>query len=351
VNGLDEVPHAKEMTMAADAKPDNCSDFHYLEGGGVVEPADFALALSKQPPRPYEWRGELFEIVDPSGEIKARAGTPYQIKREAARLGVDRYTEVGLDRLRRLYEKVDGSWQPSTKRAPMPVMPPRPPRSPLTPLEVGLAQRYVIGPAEVSMDEITGQTAYRFRSDPSRVAFTALEFRVYTDINSPSAARSMVDLAESKQWGQLRVKGHIDFKRMVWLETSLRGLEMLGYEPTRSDVEMLRSERRERLIDSGGAHLRSQVHVPDRAKTSSARGPGARKAVLAAIEAVLVARNVPDPQRKAVVDAATQKLALRSRTGLEPRVKVYDRAAPSRQPAIVTRSDAQPTREQVAPVR
>ena len=336
--------------MTPDAKPGNRSDLDYLLGGGVVETADFVAAMTKQPPRAYEWQGEFFEIVDPSGDVKARAGTPFQIKREADRLGVDRYTEVGLDRLRRLYEKVEGSWQPSTERAPMPLMPPKPPRTPLTPLEAGLAQRYLIGPAEVSMGEITGQTAYRFRSDPSRVAFTALDFRVYTDINSPSAVRSMVDLAESKQWGLLRVKGHLDFKRMVWLETALRGLPMLGYEPTRSDVEMLRSERQERVIDGGSAQHRSQSHVPDRAK-ASIRGVGARKAVLAAIEAVLVARNVPEPQRKAVIDAATRKLPLRSRAGLEPRIKVYDRTAPSQQTVVVRQPEAQPAREQAAPTR
>ena len=335
--------------MAPDANRDNRSDLDHLRGGGVIEPGDFVRVMINRPPEPYEWRGEFFEIVDPSGEVKARAGTPYQIKREAARLGVDRYTEVGLDRLRRLYEKVDGSWQPSTQRAPMPVMPPRPPRSRLTPLEVGLAQRYKIGPAEVSMDEITGQTAYRFRSDPSRVAFIALEFRVHTDINSPSVVRSMVDLAESKQWGQLRAKGHIDFKRLVWFEASLRGLEALGYEPTRSDMEILKTERRERSIDSDRPQQRSQGLAPAVEKNS--RGAGKRKAVLAAIEAVLVARNVPEPQRKAVMDAATQKLALRTRAGLETRVRVYDSTAPSQRPALIGQPEAQPTREQVAPVR
>jgi len=49
--------------------------------------------------------------------------------------------------------------------------------------------------------------------------------------------------------------------------------------------------------------MRSTASTP--AEKSSTRGGGGRKAALAAIEAVLVAKGVPDKQREAVMDAAT----------------------------------------------
>ena len=82
---------------------------------------------------------------------------------------------------------------------------------------------------------------------------------------------------------------------------------------------------------------------------SSARGGGGRKAVLAAIEEVLVAKKVPEKQRAAVMAAATEKLAQRIRDGQVPRVKVYDKAAPSQRPVVVPTPEMQRTRDRAAP--
>ena len=87
------------------------------------------------------------------------------------------------------------------------------------------------------------------------------------------------------------------------------------------------------------------------ADTASARGGGGRKALLAAIEALLVAKRVPEKQRKAVLAPATEKLAQRIREGQAPRVKVYDKAAPSQRPIVVPTPEVQRTRERAAPVR
>jgi hypothetical protein len=60
---------------------------------------------------------------------------------------------------------------------------------------------------------------------------------------------------------------------------------------------------------------------------------------------------VPDKQREAVMAAATEKLAQRLRDGQAPKVKVYDKAAPSQRPVIVPAPEVQRTRERAAPVR
>jgi hypothetical protein len=87
------------------------------------------------------------------------------------------------------------------------------------------------------------------------------------------------------------------------------------------------------------------------AEKASARGGGGRKAVLAAIEAVLVAKRVPEKQREAVMAAATEKLAQRLREGQSLKVKVYDKAAPSQRPVVMPNPEVQRNRERAAPVR
>jgi hypothetical protein len=73
--------------------------------------------------------------------------------------------------------------------------------------------------------------------------------------------------------------------------------------------------------------------------------------VLAAIEAVLVAKGVPDKQREAVMVAATENLAQRVRDGQAPKVRVYDKAAPSQRPIVVLTPEVQRIRERAARAR
>jgi len=220
-------------------------------------------------------------------------------------------------------------------------------------LEAALLERYVIKRAPVTVGDVTiGRTEYRFRGDTSRVAFTESTFRLATDTNSPSVARSMVDVAEARNWKALRVSGNEDFKRMVWLEASVRGVKTLGYEPNLSDLEVLKREREARLINRiEPARDAGTGASATPAEKESARGGGGRKAVLAAIEAVLVAKRVPEKQREAVMAAATEKLAQRLRDGQAPKVKVYDNAAPSKRPVVMPVPEVQRTRERAAPVR
>jgi hypothetical protein len=194
-----------------------------------------------------------------------------------------------------------------------------------------------------------GTTEYRFRGDSTRVAFTADRFKLATDTNSPSVARSMVDVAETRQWKTLRVAGNDDFRRMVWLEASARHIRTVGYEPTNADHDLLKREREARQLNRiEPAHETAATVAGDPAKPS-ARGGGGRKAVLAAIEAVLVAKRVPEQQREAVMAAAAEKLAQRLRDGPAPKVKVYDVTAPAQRPAIVPTPEAQRSRDRPSP--
>ena len=84
---------------------------------------------------------------------------------------------------------------------------------------------------------------------------------------------------------------------------------------------------------------------------SSVRGSGGRKVVLAAIEAVLKAKHVPEAQRDAIMAAASEKLAQRVREGQPVKVKVYDKAAPSQRTVVTPKREIQRTQERPAPAR
>ena len=363
--------------------------------GGTVEPANRATIAKDRFQTPIDVPGERYELRDPFAEVTYRANTFPEIVAKADQLGSSRFTAIDTQGARTTVQKVDGEWQRGPQRAALPERPldatpirddgpqptnvvpiPRPAAQPeaaaaqslakidaqaeravqVARLEAALVDRYLIKRAPVTVGDVTiGRTEYRFRGDTSRVAFTESTFRLATDTNSPSVARSMVDVAEARNWRALRVSGNEDFRRMVWLEASVRGVKTLGYEPNPADMDVLKKEREARLVNRiepvrgvGGDSPGAAAASPEKA---SARGGGGRKTVLAAIEAVLVAKRVPEKQREAVMAAATEKLAQRIREGHAPRVKVYDRAAPSQRPIVVPTPEVQRTRERAAPVR
>lgn len=393
--------------------------------GGTIEPARRTTTAREPARTPVALAPERFELREPFAEVTYRANSLPEIVARAEQLGSHRFVAVAEDGKRTPIQKIDGHWVREGERSQLrPALPERPPERQPDPapergavpeastiasksgaarepaqagstgarsasrvaaraeraaladrLEAALHERYVIKRAPVKVGNLTvGHTEYRFRGDTSRVAFTESTFRLATDTNSPSVARSMVDVAEARNWKALRVSGNEDFKRLVWLEASTRGVKTLGYEPHPADLELLRREREVRLvnrIEPARDPARERAHEPSRqpvqqpipqagadtaappAEKASGRGGGGRKAVLAAIEAILVAKKVPEKQRVAVMAAATEQLAQRTRNGQPPKVKVYDQAAPSQRPVAVQTPELQRTRDRAAltPVR
>jgi len=375
--------------MDADNAPDRPAASAH---GGTVEPANRATVAKERFQTPGDAAGERYELRDPFAEVTYRANTFPEMVAKADQLGSSRFVAVAEDGKRTTIQKVDGEWQRGPQRPAAPERPLDPvpardevpeatnvvplPGSAKAPsqteradaqviakldaqaeraalvahLEAALMERYIIKRAPVTVGDMTiGRTEYRFRGDTSRVAFTESTFRLATDTNSPSVARSMVDVAEARHWKALRVSGNEDFKRMVWLEASVRGVKTLGYEPNPRDLELLKREREARLVNRIEP-ARDPSSSAGAAPTEKASGRGSgRKAVLAAIEAVLVAKKVPEKQRAAVMAAANEKLAQRIRDGQAPKVKVYDKAAPLRRPVVVPTPEMQRTRDRTAP--
>lgn len=357
--------------------------------GGTIyqgDLGDIALASIR---RRAAAQGVRYELRDPFAEVTYRTANLKDIIAKAEKFGSDRFTEIDEADRRTTLHSVDGQWQRGVQRtaaAPHAVeavndrdeVPDRsldgvspalsaanatrPERDVarndaqveraalIARLEVALNERYVIKRAMVSIgDKPVGQTEYRFRGDTSRVAFIESTFRLATDTNSPSVARSMVDVAQARDWKTLRVSGHEEFRRMVWFEATLRGVRAIGYEPLPSDMAWLRSEREARQLN----RIEPMAHADasSTAAKTSARGSGNRTTVLAAIEAVLVAQRVPEKRREAIMAAAAENLAKRLAAGEVHKVKVYDKAAPQQQPVVRPGPEQQRARERTAHVR
>ena len=367
--------------------------------GGTVEPAQRAPVAIRSFQTPETPPAERFELRDPFTDLTYRSDRYQDMDAKADQLGASRFVVLDAKGRRSFAHKVGGQWRreepkdPQRTVAPETKAPPKPARAaketpskevPLQPaastsrepeaidpqalarmdaqaeraalvarLEAALLDRYLIKRAPVSVGAVSiGLTEYRFKGDNARVAFTETTFRLATETNSPSVARSMVDVAEARNWQSLRVTGSEDFKRLVWLEAAARGVKALGYDPNPADLERLKVERELRQvnrIEPGREASASPGATPN--DKPAGRGNGGRKAVLAAIDAILVAKRVPEKQREAIMAAATEKLAQRIRDGHTLKVKVYDPSAPSQRPVVAPKQEQQRTRERAAPAR
>ena len=77
---------------------------------------------------------------------------------------------------------------------------------------------------------------YHFKDRPDKIAFIDHGKRIATSFNDERIAKSLVMLAEAKGWKSIKVKGHPDFRREVWLAASMQGLEVRGYKPSEQDL-------------------------------------------------------------------------------------------------------------------
>ena len=133
-----------------------------------------------------------------------------------------------------------------------------------------------------------------------QLAFVDRGTKLKAETNNLEVVRSIVMIAETRGWEALTVTGTRDFRREVWREASLRGLDVRGYEPNdlerqalqralekRNGPNEIQREGRQQAVDvpaRDGASGRSPgTTVPDppsRASSASARVPAPRSSFL-----------------------------------------------------------------------
>jgi len=82
-----------------------------------------------------------------------------------------------------------------------------------------------------------------FKDSPRSPGFSDKGRTLSTSVNDERVSKIMIDLAEAKGWKSITVSGHPHFKRQVWLESSIRGLDVKGYKPNEKDIADLNAKQ------------------------------------------------------------------------------------------------------------
>jgi hypothetical protein len=90
---------------------------------------------------------------------------------------------------------------------------------------------------------------YFLKDAPHQLAFEDIGPYLVTEHNRPDVVESMVDMARAKAWGRIRVSGHEQFRREVWVQATLLGIEVSGYAPKAVDFARLAEGRRDRMTN------------------------------------------------------------------------------------------------------
>lgn len=150
---------------------------------------------------------------------------------------------------------------------------------------------------------LQAENKFYFRDDENKLAFEDKGRRLATEHNDPEVAKAMIELAEAKGWNSLKVKGTEEFKREVWLQASLKGMEVSGFQPRDVDLAKLEDLRKETDRKADKA-LNSIEQTPERARTAEREEPRrqTQRAEPAERSAVVdeQQRGLSDQQRQAV---------------------------------------------------
>lgn len=95
------------------------------------------------------------------------------------------------------------------------------------------------------------KTNYYDKDDKKQVniAFEERKDSLHTSRQDEKTIKAMLDMAESKGWSAIRLKGTKEFKQKAWLEASLRGIETKGYKPSEKDKAELITKQKERMTN------------------------------------------------------------------------------------------------------
>lgn len=114
--------------------------------------------------------------------------------------------------------------------------------------ESGLSQIQLRTHQEQLIEQVRSQfrvsgSKYHFQDQPAKVAFKDKGSCMVSSSNDDRVSKAMAIMAEGKGWQAIKVSGHPDFKRDVWLEASLRGIEVQGFKPSEQDLKRLENKR------------------------------------------------------------------------------------------------------------
>ncbi|STZ74933.1 Uncharacterised protein [Moraxella lacunata] len=92
----------------------------------------------------------------------------------------------------------------------------------------------------------TEKVNYYDKANPSSIAFEDRNTSLNTANSDEKTVNAMLDMAQAKGWKSIKLKGTEEFKRQMWLEAQLRGIETKGYKPKEEDLAAFKVKQAER---------------------------------------------------------------------------------------------------------
>lgn len=94
-----------------------------------------------------------------------------------------------------------------------------------------------IMPGSIEKKYISRDNSYYYVGKPDEVAFVDRGNKLNTKAkHSVALIESLLDIAETRNWSDIKINGTNEFKQEAWMQASLRGMSVKGYKPTQEDI-------------------------------------------------------------------------------------------------------------------
>jgi hypothetical protein len=111
--------------------------------------------------------------------------------------------------------------------------------------------------ARLKLQYLLANDKYYLRDESKTLAFEDTGKRLVTAHDASEIARSMVELSKAKGWSAIKITGTDSFKRKVWVEAELLGVNTHGYKPDAFDQDTLQKRRLSQAADTADAPINS----------------------------------------------------------------------------------------------
>ncbi|MBN3804345.1 DNA primase [Paraburkholderia sp. Ac-20336] len=167
-------------------------------------------------------------------------------------------------------------------------------------------------PERVRKRYLRAGNQYFLKDAPYELAFEDLGPYLVTGHNRPDVVESMIDMVHAKSWRRIRVSGHEAFRSEAWLQGTLLGIEVSGYEPKAADLA--------RLSDARQAQQSNRIEVAAEIGVTAAAGVQGRA------DDWGVASSMPQDNAGATLNGATPSVSVH-KPAPEPPVQETNRHA------------------------
>jgi len=126
--------------------------------------------------------------------------------------------------------------------------------------------------------------------------------RISTKLDDKQTVGAVLDLAQSRGWDTVRVKGTEDFQREAWVQAQVRGMKAEGYRPSATDQQ----EAARRKAAAAPVQTQPAIERPAEKAAATPIKPPAAKPAAAASPAPAKAKMTSAQRSKAVWGSVEQ---------------------------------------------